>query len=203
MKKEKVIKYPMMSPRNYENDIIMDKDGQEISTVFDYWRWAHSCIMENTERGAFAEYLVANAVGGLGEGRVNWSKYDLVSEEGITIEVKTSAYIQVWGQDKLSTINFGIKKTKGYIPEINEYEEEEKRQAQVYVFCHHTEKEQEKANPLDTRQWIFYVLSAKKINESERYSEAESISLNPLLKLGAIKCTYESLHRTIVEQAVY
>ena len=48
--------------------------------------------MDNAERGALAEYLVACALGG-GEGvRVNWDKYDLLSPEGIAVEVKSSGY---------------------------------------------------------------------------------------------------------------
>jgi len=79
-----------------------------------YWKWAHSYLMDNAERGAFAEYLVAGAIGGKGNGRVNWDKYDLTSKEGIIVEIKTSAYIQTWGQDRLATIRFGIAETKGY-----------------------------------------------------------------------------------------
>ena len=90
------MKYPAIDIRNAETDIIMDSQGNEISSVLDYWKWAHSCLMDNAERGAFAEYLVACAIGSKGTGRVNWDKYDLVSEEGITVEVKTSAYLQTW-----------------------------------------------------------------------------------------------------------
>ena len=82
------MKYPAIYIRNKEDDIITDGQGNEIATVLDYWKWAHSCLMDNAERGAFAEYLVASAVGGKGEGRINWEKYDVISEEGITIEVK-------------------------------------------------------------------------------------------------------------------
>ena len=49
-------------------DIITDGQGNKVSTVLDYWKWAHSCLLDNVERGAFAEYLVACAVGGKGEG---------------------------------------------------------------------------------------------------------------------------------------
>jgi len=195
------MKYPAIYIRNTEKDIITDEQGNEISSVLDYWKWAHACLMDNAERGAFAEYLVACAIGGKGTGRVNWNKYDLVSEEGITVEVKTSAYIQVWGQEKLSDIRFGIQKTYGYLPESNTYESEKKRQAQVYVFCVHTETDQEKLNILDTKQWKFYVLSSKILNESKIYADASSIGLSPLLKLGAVKCSYEDLHHVVKEQA--
>ena len=127
------MKYPAIYIRNNGNEIITDSNGNEISSVLDYWKWAHSCLMDNAERGAFAEYQVACAIGGKGNGRVNWDKYDLVSEEGITVEIKTSAYLQVWGQEKLSALRFGIQKTYGYIPEANEYETE-KRDKHRYMF---------------------------------------------------------------------
>ena len=194
------MKYPLIDIRNTENDKIIDGQGNEIFSVLDYWKWAHSCLLDNAERGIFAEYLVARAVRGNGSERVNWDKYDVVSEEGITIEVKTSAYLQYWGQDKLSNIQFKIPKTHAYNPENNTYESEKKRQAQVYVFCLHAETEQAKINVLDTRQWKFYVLPSKVFNESNLYAEASSISLGPLLKLGAVECQYEEIHDVIKEQ---
>lgn len=197
------MKYPAIHIRNGEEDIITDSHGNEISNVLDYWKWAHSCLMDNAERGAFAEYLVACAIGGKGTGRVNWDKYDLVSEDGITVEVKTSAYLQVWGQEKLSDLRFGIQKTYGYIPDTNEYETEKKRQAQVYVFCVHAETVQEKVNVLDTTQWKFYVLASEKLNESKTYANASSIGLGPLMKLGAIECRFEELHDAVKEESLY
>ena len=195
------MKYPEISIRNTETDLIIDSQGNEVSRVLDYWKWAHSCLIDNAERGTFAEYLVACAIGGKGSGRVNWDKYDLISEEGITVEVKTSAYIQTWGQEKLSSIRFGIRKTRGYNSYNNSYDSEKKRQAQVYVFCVHAEKQQEKVNVLDTTQWKFYVLSSKILNEDKHYSDAESIGLGPLIKLGAVECQYEELYKIIKEQA--
>lgn len=195
------MKYPAIYIKNTETDIITDGQGKEIANVLDYWKWAHSCLMDNAERGAFAEYLVACAIGGKGTGRVNWDKYDLVSEEGITVEVKTSAYLQVWGQERLSTIRFGIQKTHGYNPESNSYDSNLKRQAQVYVFCVQAETDQGKVNVLDTTQWKFYVLSSKALDESKSYADSGSIGLGPLIKLGAVECRYEELHDTVKEQA--
>ena len=195
------MKYPAIYIRNKEDDIIIDGQGNEITTVLDYWKWAHSCLMDNAERGAFAEYLVASAVGGKGEGRINWEKYDVISKEGITIEVKTSAYIQVWGQEKLSNIRFGIQKTRALIPDSNIYEEEKKRQAQIYVFCVEAETDQDKVNVLDTAQWKFYVLSSKALNESKHYADAGSIGLSALINLGAVECKYEDLHKEVIKQA--
>ena len=59
--------------------------------------------MDNAERGALAEYLVACALGVADNVRVNWDKYDLLSPEGIAVEVKSSGYLQSWDQNELST----------------------------------------------------------------------------------------------------
>ena len=195
------MKYHELHIRNKGEDIITDGQGNKVSTVLDYWKWAHSCLLDNVERGAFAEYLVACAVGGKGEGRVNWEKYDILSEDGITIEVKTSAYLQVWGQEKLSAIRFGIQKTHALIPNSNIYETEKRRQAQVYVFCVYTETDQDKVNLLDTTKWKFYVLASKVLNESKEYENSRSIGLNALIKLGAIESKYEDIHNAVIEQA--
>ena len=116
------MKYPSFTKHCNEADIIKDSDGKAIGTILDYWKWAHSDLMDNAERGAFAEYLVACVVGGKAQKRINWNSYDLLSKEGITIEVKTSAYLQTWGQDKLSNIQFNIPETLGYDRENNTYE---------------------------------------------------------------------------------
>lgn len=38
--------------------------------------------------------------------RVGWDSVDL-RHKGVTIEVKSSAYLQAWGQKRLSRIQFG------------------------------------------------------------------------------------------------
>ena len=127
--------YPAINTQVQPTDEIKIKSGRPIGTVMEYWQWAHSDLIDNAERGALAEYIVACAIGGKGTGRINWSKYDLTSSDGITVEVKASAYLQCWGQDKLSNITFGIRETFGYDSADNTYEKEKKRQADVYVFC--------------------------------------------------------------------
>ena len=61
-------------------------------TLQDFWAWAFSDLVSNTERGKLAEYLVAKAMGCGTQISQTWESYDLLSPEGIKIEVKTSAY---------------------------------------------------------------------------------------------------------------
>ena len=85
-------------------------DGE--NSLQDFWAWAFSDLVSNTERGKLAEYLVAKAMGCGTQISQTWESYDLLSPEGIKIEVKTSAYIQSWKQKAFSKISFGIAKTK-------------------------------------------------------------------------------------------
>ena len=44
--------------------------------------------------------------------REPWAAYDLETEDGIKIEVKSSAYSQAWHQKKKSAIAFGVRETR-------------------------------------------------------------------------------------------
>ena len=68
--------------------------------------------MDNTTRGLLAEFLVAAAIGQHREPRTEWLPYDLITKSGITIEVKSAAYIQSWKQTFPSKIQFGIAPRK-------------------------------------------------------------------------------------------
>ncbi|MDD5792635.1 MAG: hypothetical protein PUD22_08640, partial [Erysipelotrichaceae bacterium] len=118
-----------------------------------------------------------------------------LTPEGISVEVKTSGYIQTWDQDKLSNIVFGIRPTLGWDSETNTYSSDKIRQADVYVFCVHKHKEQETINPLDISQWDFYVLKTEELNR--RAPGQKSASLASILKMGAEKCAFSEIHGKI------
>ena len=71
-------------------------------------------VTDNTQRGAYAEYLVSVALGAEAATRKDWGPYDVLTPNGIRVEVKASAYIQDWKQSKLSKIIFGIPQTHKY-----------------------------------------------------------------------------------------
>jgi len=66
-------------------------------SVADYWAWAFSDVVNNTERGKLAEFIVASALGVADGVRSTWEKYDL-SFMGRGVEVKSAAYVQAWHQ---------------------------------------------------------------------------------------------------------
>jgi hypothetical protein len=162
----------------------------------DFWGWAYSDLVGNTERGKFAEFIVSMAMhctDGVSDG---WGAFDVLSPEGIKIEVKTSAYLQSWGQNRISDIRFGVQETLAWDAVTNVYAETAARQADIYVFCVENCKEQDLLNPLDLLQWDFYSIATEVLNKA--ISKQKSIGLNTLINLGAKKCGYAELRRTIL-----
>lgn len=192
------MKYPAIEPvRLKGTEPILDEHGQYVSDLNGFWSWAYSNVIDNAERGALAEYLIACALGIDDNIRVNWDKYDLLSIEGIAVEVKASGYIQSWKQDKLSALSFGIQPTYGWNSATNTYEETMSRQSDIYVFCVHKHIEQETVNPLDIAQWDFYLLPTRVLNE--KAGKQKRAKLSSLIKMGAEKCEFNMIRKRIIE----
>jgi hypothetical protein len=151
--------------------------------LMDFWRWSMSDILSNATRGRFAEFVVGTAVGLNPENlRDEWDAYDLKTEGGIKIEVKSAAYIQCWNQKNFSTISFSIKATRHWGAETNMQRGEPKRHADLYVFCLLKHKDQKTIDPLKMEQWDFYVLPTYRLDNYER--SQSSITINSLRKLA-------------------
>ena len=196
---DKEIKYPAIEPKKYcGKEEIISLTG---STLNDFWSWAYSDILGNAERGAMAEYLVACALNLTDKPRIPWDKYDLLLKENgkyISIEVKSSGFFQTWGQREKSKLIFGIQPTKAWDYITDTFEEEQKRQADIYVFCVHNVKEKnDKMNTLDLSQWDFYLLPTSVLDK--KLGKQKKVSLDKLRKIGAEQCLYEDLHKRIVE----
>ena len=121
--------------------------------VLDFWQWSASDLVSNTLRGVLAEYIVAQALGVAHGIREEWAPFDLEDPRGITVEVKSAAFLQSWHQERLSTIVFGCPRTRAWDPNAGSYEPEPRRQAKVYVFALLAHQEQATLNPLDLSQW--------------------------------------------------
>ncbi|MCL2074605.1 MAG: hypothetical protein FWH18_11835 [Marinilabiliaceae bacterium] len=183
------------------------KTGQEILsnngvsthyTLFDFWRWSTSDILSNTTRGRFAEFIVGTAVElNTKNIREEWDAYDLTTEEGIKIEVKSASYIQSWNQTKFSTISFSIKPTSVWEKVDTKIRRgKPKRHADIYVFCLLKHKDQETIDPLKLEQWDFYVLPTYRLDNYKR--SQSSITINSLAKLSAPK-KYSELNNEILK----
>lgn len=151
-------------------------------TVLEFWRWAASDLLSNTTRGMLAEFIVARALGSPLGVRTEWDNYDVRSPQGVTVEVKTSAYLQTWFQPRPSKIKYGIAPARRWNLEDGTYALEPTRQAQVYVFCLLSETSRERVDPLNLEQWRFHVLPARVLDE--RCPTQRTLSLATLLRLN-------------------
>ncbi|MGH8526160.1 MAG: hypothetical protein ACREXY_18730 [Gammaproteobacteria bacterium] len=159
--------------------------------VKDFWAFAMSDLRMNNVRGYLAEFLVAKAVDAPG-GRVEWDAYDVRSPEGIKIEVKSSAHLQVWDQRRLSRIIFTGLRGRTWTPQDGE-SFEATFNADVYVFCVQTAQSHDEYNPLDVSQWDFYVVPRDEIVALG----FKSIGLASLLRLTNGPVAYEGLSEAI------
>ena len=162
--------------------------------VLSFWQWSNSELLGNALRGILAEYIVASSINCTNNLRHQWDAYDLITDDGIKIEIKSSSYLQSWKQDKLSNLTFGIQET---IVLDSEEKQTKKRQADVYVFCVLAHKDKETVNPLNLNQWDFYVLSTKTLNQN--VGSQKTISFSSLLTLNPTKAKYSQLKTEILK----
>lgn len=190
--------YPAIKPKRMcGNEPLVTADGRTAGSLLDFWQWAYSDLVGNAERGALAEFIVACALGVQETERISWDKYDLCTKDGISVEVKTSGYLQTWEQKELSKLVFGISPTYGWDSETNLYDGEKKRQAEIYVFCVHKHTDQKTVNPLLIGQWDFYLMPTALLNE--KFGDQKTVTLSALKKTGAVLCPYEKLAETITK----
>lgn len=162
----------------------------------DFWRWSNSDLLDNTARGVVAEYIVARALGVPTEGvRVSWTAWDLETSSGLKIEVKSSAYIQSWHQERLSLVQFGVRKRLAWDPKNGGYEQESKRHAHVYVFAVLAHQQKQTIDPLDLSQWSFYVVPTRALDERKR--SQHSITLRSLEALAGPRIGFHSLKEAV------
>ncbi len=177
----------------------MKRTGEELFSngysLTDFWRWAHSDILSNAERGRLAEFIVAMALGIDEDCRKEWDAYDLLFKDNIRIEIKSSAYLQSWEQTSLSKIVFDIKPTRLWDEKSHKYSDSRIRRSDIYVFCLFKCTDVEKANPLDLAQWVFYIVQTSEINE--KLSNQKTISLNSLKKLEHKKADFTELKKAV------
>lgn len=160
--------------------------------------WACDDLLANTTRGVLAEYIVATALGIDEVKRVEWHSHDLdVDLDGVKVgvEVKSAAYVQSWEQTRPSVIEFGISPAKGWDAHTNTYAPSARRSAEVYVFCLLNGSIGEPVDPLDVRQWTFYVMPTTELNR--KVPEQKKIRLGPLLALGPRQCSFDELKSAI------
>jgi len=166
-------------------EIFKNAEGSPLAAadILDYWSWAYSDIVVNTNRGALAEFIVARAIGSEPSVRIDWAAYDLDTPSGIKVEVKSSAYLQSWHQTSISKPIFSIRKAREWSPETNKLNEELLRHSDVYVFCLLAYRgDKNLLDPMDLSQWEFYVVKTTEIDRI--FSEQSTIGINRVRDLS-------------------
>lgn len=183
------------------------KDKELGSSVLDFWSWAYSDLIRNVNRGAFAEFIVLEAMNnqsGITPPRTNFrvsmDAYDLLSPDGIRVEVKSSAYIQAWESEHPARISFRIAPAKS-LDSSGNYSADSQycRHSDVYVFCVWTAMSREQ-NILDLSLWDFYVIATKTLDQ--KVLNQKTITFQSLLSLQPRKVDYFGLYEAIRSEAM-
>ncbi|MGY1632232.1 hypothetical protein ACI784_11070 [Geodermatophilus sp. SYSU D01186] len=126
-----------------------------------------------------AELLVARAVGAASRPRIEWDAYDVLTPEGIRLEVKSGAYLQAWEQSRLSTVVFGGLSARTW-SSTDGYSAATSYNADAYVFAVHTSIDHDRYDALDAGQWSFWVLPQHVVastgQRSMRLSRVEALA---------------------------
>ena len=183
------------------------KDKELGSSVLDFWSWAYSDLIRNVNRGAFAEFIVLEAMNNQScitpprtNFRVSMDAYDLLSPDGIRVEAKSSAYIQAWESEHPTRISFRIAPAKS-LDSSGNYSADSQycRHSDVYVFCVWTAMSREQ-NILDLSLWDFYVIATKTLDQ--KVPNQKTITFQSLLSLHPRKVDYFGLYEAIRSEAM-
>ncbi|MDE0137669.1 MAG: hypothetical protein OXM57_03210 [bacterium] len=160
-------------------DLPLDIDG--------FRKWAVGNLVDNTTRGWFAEWLVGQALGIIGNGdtRVEWDSVDL-RYGNLKIEVKASGLSQSWNPENRSTPNFRIAPRKtAWDAATDTWEsfDPPRRVADVYVFCLHQAVPATNENVADPACWTFWVIPTGRLDD--RVGAQKTVRMSTLDSLTA------------------
>jgi len=145
--------------------------------VLDFWAWALGDLCDDDVKGWFAEWMVARLLGVPTARRISWANSDLITREGVRIEVKSTSYWQSWKlidefgwqrsepthkvpEDR--AIGFGGLQARDALA-TSKGSDTVMHKSDLYVFALQHEKDQERWNALDLAQWEFYMLPVDEV----------------------------------------
>lgn len=150
--------------------------------IGDFWKWAYGNLLDNTRRGALAEYIIQKALGLDTSGtQSDWNAYD-IDYRGKKIEVKSAAYIQAWNlsNDKYSRITFSIRDTYAWDARTAKFNDKKIKNNDIYIFAVYEEKDKTATDISDIAKWGFYVVETTTLDAL--FPRQKTISLSSLLK---------------------
>ncbi|MCZ0938350.1 MAG: hypothetical protein OXJ55_06920 [Caldilineaceae bacterium] len=132
-------------------------------------RWAVGNLVDNVNRGLYAEWLVGQALGIIDDAdhRTEWNSYDL-RYRNLTIEVKASGISQTWNLEQMSTPRFDIRPRKmAWDPDTDQWQtfDPPRRLADIYVFCLHDTVPATNKDVQDPLCWVFWVVPTSVLDE--------------------------------------
>lgn len=169
------------------------------ATLLDFWRWYASDLLANGCRARIAEFVVAMAVGDRRPVCDAWGSCDVISKDGVRVEVKATCAVQTWKQDAPSKPVFAIRPSRSWTQEQG-MSPGAQRNSEVFVFCQLLVVGERVPDPLDVRQWRFFVLPTAVLNE--RAPKAKTVTLGRVVQWGAVEVGFEELAGAVTAAAV-
>jgi hypothetical protein len=165
------------------NVVAMGKTSIDING---FQKWATGNLVDNRNRGIFAEWMVGEALGCIDgdDFRVEWDSFDLLYGD-LKVEVKASGLSQTWNLHNATVPKSTITPHKwSWVTEreapkavADGLEVEHRRSgwwiennppsrpADVYVFCLHEALPATNENVADTDTWKFWVVATRTLDE--------------------------------------
>lgn len=182
----------------FGNEAFRTQNGELPFKVVDFWSWAYGNLLDNTKRGALAEYLVQRALGLDTFGtQTDWGEYDVLYGD-IRIEIKCAAYIQAWNlnNDKYSKISFSIRPAYVWNTQTYKYSGERKNNNDVYIFAVYEEKDKKNVNVCNLSKWGFYIVPTAEIIRC--FNGQKTVTLKRLKSATGVKrCSWEEIKNTV------
>jgi hypothetical protein len=172
-------------------------NGQPLqANLLAFWQWSVSDLVSNITRGRLAEFIVAAGLGidVLQGVRNEWDAFDLLTADGLKVEVKSAAHVQTWYQVRLSDIAWRTPSTREWNAATNRQSSEARRHADVYVLALLQHQDKITIDPLNVEQWCFFVLPTRVLDARTR--SQHSITLKSVRALGE-PVAYSGLAKTV------
>lgn len=194
----------MARPTYSPEDILIGSTAKlQAASLLDFWKWAFSDLCDDDLKGIFAEWIVLKLLGAPSIRRVSWANSDIITQDGVRIEIKSTSYWQSWKlMDETGAlrptplyplslktqIRFAGLKARDAVAVPNSAELQLLK-SQVYIFAFQHEKDIERWNAMDLSQWEFYALPVSAVRELRW----KSISLPTLRSEQKKLCAHETL----------
>lgn len=162
-------------------------------------------IMDNRERGDYAEELVAEALGKqwkwVGIGWHPWDFEGNVDGKRIRIQVKQSAARQIWQRPKRFNPHFSIetKDKPSYVERdhLGILIEDAGRFCEIIIFAWHGVDDIKRCDHRAPNQWIFFVVPEKALAKMNRIS-IDKLESDWLSQEGGCKVSWNDLKKTVI-----